>query len=77
MLLFLKKNSLIGAKNIKKKMGTYNEEENMKLADLTKAYEKSIINNKIQKVGDGFEAKKEIAMQLGISIATLYRKLEA
>nr|WP_312579860.1 sigma 54-interacting transcriptional regulator [Sedimentibacter sp.] len=74
--VIFEENSLIGAKNIKKKMGTYNEEENMKLADLTKAYEKSIINNKIQKIGDGFEAKKEIAMQLGISIATLYRKLE-
>lgn len=69
--------SLIGVENIRKKMGFYNETENIKLADLTKAYEKEIINNKIKKVGNDFDSKKQAAKQLGISIATLYRKLES
>ena len=74
--VIFEENSLIGTENIKKKIGINNEEGNLKLADLTKAYEKSVINKKIQKLGDTFDSKKEAARQLGISIATLYRKLE-
>ncbi|MGB4437712.1 MAG: sigma 54-interacting transcriptional regulator [Sedimentibacter sp.] len=74
--VIFEENSVIGAENIKKKIGDFNEPGNLKLADLTKAYEKSVINNKIQKVGDTVDSKKEAARQLGISIATLYRKLE-
>jgi len=75
--VIFEENSVIGAENIKKKIGNFNETGNLKLADLTKAYEKSVINNKIQKLGDTLDSKKEAAHQLGISIATLYRKLEA
>jgi len=74
--VIFEENNFIGRENLRKKMGDYNETEHMKLVDLTKAYEKSVINNKIQKMGDNFESKKEVANQLGISIATLYRKLE-
>jgi transcriptional regulator with PAS, ATPase and Fis domain len=74
--VIFEENSFVGVENLRKKMGTYNELENFKLADLTKAYEKTVISDKIQKMGDSFESKKEIANQLGISIATLYRKLE-
>jgi transcriptional regulator with PAS, ATPase and Fis domain len=43
---------------------------------MTKAYEKAVINSKIQELGGDLDSKKEAAKQLGISIATLYRKLE-
>jgi len=74
--VIFEENSLIGVENIRRKIGNNNEDRNLKLADLTKAYEKSVIINKIQKLGDTFDSKKEAASQLGISIATLYRKLE-
>ncbi len=69
-------NSVIGKDSIKKKIGSDNREENVKLSELTKIYEKSVILNKIKRCGNDLEAKKEAARQLGISIATLYRKLE-
>jgi transcriptional regulator with PAS, ATPase and Fis domain len=74
--VIFEESSFVGAENLRRKMGTYEEADNMKLEDLTKAYEKSVIQNKIQKIGGSFESKKEVAKQLGISIATLYRKLE-
>ncbi len=74
--VIFEESNFVGAENLKRKMGTYEETDNMKLEDLTKAYEKSVIYNKIHKIGDSFESKKEVAKQLGISIATLYRKLE-
>ncbi|MDW5299796.1 MAG: sigma 54-interacting transcriptional regulator [Sedimentibacter sp.] len=74
--VIFEENSVVGDENIRKKIGNFSEKENLKLADLTKAYEKSVINNKIQKLGDTVDSKKEAARQLGISIATLYRKLE-
>lgn len=74
--VIFEESSFVGAENLRRKMGTYEEDDKMKLEDLTKAYEKSVIQNKIQKIGGSFESKKEVAKQLGISIATLYRKLE-
>ncbi|WMJ77630.1 MULTISPECIES: sigma-54 interaction domain-containing protein [unclassified Sedimentibacter] len=68
--------SKIGAENIKKKIGASSDADTAKLSDLTRAFEKSVIENKIKKLGDDLDAKKEAAKQLGISIATLYRKLE-
>ena len=67
--------SHIGAENIKKKMETYTS-ENIKLSEMTRLYEKSVINSKIQELGGDLNSKKEAARKLGISIATLYRKLE-
>lgn len=68
--------SHIGADNLRRKMGTYTDAENLKLSELTKLYEKSVINSKIQELGGDLDSKKKAARQLGISIATLYRKLE-
>lgn len=65
----------VGAENIKKKMETYTS-ENLKLSEMTRLYEKSVINSKIQELGGDLNSKKEAARQLGISIATLYRKVE-
>lgn len=70
-------NSLIGTENINKKLGTGVQLEHKKLADKIKAYEKSIIENELKRFGDSVDAKREVARQLGISVATLYRKLEA
>lgn len=73
--VIFEENSLIGIDSIKKKIDSNDELDSLKLADLTRAYEKSVIESKIQKLGDTLETKKEIAKKLGISIATLYRKL--
>lgn len=69
-------NSKVGLENIKKKLGTDDQREYKTLADRTKAFEKSVIENELKRLGDNLDAKKEISRQLGISIATLYRKLE-
>jgi transcriptional regulator with PAS, ATPase and Fis domain len=73
--VIFEENSYIGAENLRKKMGT-STSENLKLSELTRLYEKSVINSKIQELGGDLESKKKAAKQLGISIATLYRKLE-
>ncbi len=75
--VIFEQDSIVGTENIRKKIGSVIENENVKLADLTRVYEKTVIENKIKKLGDDLDAKKEAARQLGISIATLYRKLEA
>lgn len=74
--VIFEENSMIGKDSIKKKIGTDDKSENVRLADLTKLYEKSVITNKITMYGNDLDAKKKAAKQLGISIATLYRKLE-
>lgn len=74
--VIFEKNTYIGADNIKRKMESYLDGKEMKLQDMTRSYERSIINSKIQELGGGLDSKKEAAKQLGISIATLYRKLE-
>ncbi|MFA9423718.1 MAG: sigma-54 interaction domain-containing protein [Sedimentibacter sp.] len=74
--VIFEKSPLVGVENLKKKIGISNDTVNVRLSDLTKDFEKTVINNKIQKLGDTFDSKKEVARQLGISIATLYRKLE-
>ncbi|WP_312699769.1 sigma 54-interacting transcriptional regulator [Sedimentibacter sp.] len=74
--IIFEENSLIGKDSIKRKLGVDSKEENIKLADLTRGYEKSVILNKIKMYGKDLDAKKKAAEQLGISIATLYRKIE-
>jgi len=74
--IIFEENSLIGKDSIKRKLGVDSKEENVKLADLTRGYEKSVILNKIKMYGKDLDAKKKAAEQLGISIATLYRKIE-
>lgn len=68
--------SYIGTDNLRRKMEAYRDSQDLKLWEMTRLYEKSVIKGKIQKLGDDLEGKKEAARQLGISIATLYRKLE-
>lgn len=74
--VIFEQNIVIGTDSLMKKIGQATEGENLKLADLTRAYEKSVIENKVKKLGSDLDAKKKAARQLGISIATLYRKLE-
>lgn len=74
--VIFEQNSIIGAESLRKKIGANTESENVKLADLIREYERSVVQNKIKKLGSGMEAKREAARQLGISIATLYRKLD-
>ena len=73
--VILEEGSYIGAENLRKKVAP-SSGRNLKLSELTRLYEKSVISNKIQELGGDLESKKEAARQLGISIATLYRKLE-
>ena len=48
---------------------------NMTLEDITRQYERDLIENLIDEFGDSLEVKKDIAERLGISLTTLYRKL--
>lgn len=50
--------------------------KDLTLAEMTRTYEKKVLENYIKKYGDNVDAKKSIAKKLGISIATFYRKLE-
>ena len=50
--------------------------KDLTLTEMTKLYEQKILKSYIHKYGDDVDAKKHIAKKLGISIATLYRKLE-
>ncbi len=74
--VIFEENSHIGTDNLKRKMGAQEGINNLKLQELTRLYEKSVINSKIKELGGDLDSKKEAAKQLGISIATLYRKLE-
>ncbi|MCG1012048.1 sigma 54-interacting transcriptional regulator [Tepidanaerobacter sp. GT38] len=75
--VIFEENSLVGVGNIKKKIGRSAEQKHQTLEEMVKAYEKRVIENHLQRFGSSLEAKREIARQLGISIATLYRKLES
>ena len=74
--VIFEENSYIDTDNLKRKTGTQVNINNIKLQEMTRLYEKYVINNKIQELGADLDSKKEAARQLGISIATLYRKLE-
>ena len=75
--VIFEENSLVSLETIKSKIGFKKERlNNLSLAELTKAYEKSVIENELQLAGECLDAKREVARKLGISIATLYRKLE-
>lgn len=68
--------SLVGVENIKKKINSVEKQKDKTLQEMTKAYEKTIIESYLERYGNSLEAKAEIAKQLGISMATLYRKIE-
>jgi len=46
------------------------------LSELTREFEKEIILNRFKSTGNSLNSKKELAKSLGISLATLYRKIE-
>lgn len=50
-------------------------EEGKTLAEMVKNYEKNVIKEYMLRYGSDIESKKLIAKKLGISIATLYRKM--
>jgi len=70
-------NSFVGVETIKKKLCSSEDKKSLTLAEMTKSYEKTVIENHLHRFGSSLDAKQEIANQLGISIATLYRKLES
>ena len=45
------------------------------LSEQLRAFEQSVIERELLQAGDSLCAKKEVARRLGISLATLYRKL--
>lgn len=69
-------NSFIGINSILRKVGSSTDGIGVTLGEMTKAYEKSVIEDQLQRYGEDLDAKREVAKQLGISIATLYRKME-
>ena len=67
---------LIRSQDIESKMFIKTEEEIRPLNLLTKEFEKQLILSKLKLAGEDLNAKKDLAHELGISLATLYRKLE-
>ncbi|MDX9917570.1 MAG: sigma 54-interacting transcriptional regulator [Gudongella sp.] len=66
----------IGEEYLSSKMSLSRSDENRALTELTREFERDYIASRLLTDGDTVEAKKELARQLGISLATLYRKLE-
>ncbi len=58
------------------RMGTVYDRK-LSLEEQCKAFEKSIIEQSLEREGYSFDDKKRVAKQLGIGEATLYRKLKA
>ena len=69
-------NSIVGVENIRKKIDSQDKKEGQNLGEMIRNYEKTIIENYLNRYGNTLEGKKEVARQLGISMATLYRKIE-
>jgi len=76
-------NKLINAKETTLGNSIFSNNENLShiegktLEDLKKDYEKNVINELIDTYGDTLHGKKIVADKLNISLATLYRKIEA
>ena len=51
------------------------EESDLPLSEQVKFYEKEILTRKLKKYGNNSNAKDIVAKELGLSRATLYRKL--
>lgn len=75
--IIFEENSLIGLKNINSKLNIRRDErKNLNLTELTRLYEREVIEDRLNRADDTVESKKRVAKELGISLATLYRKLE-
>ena len=68
--------SKVTSEHLKEKIPINLIDESRTLGELTRQYERELIKSRIQMMGDDVESKKALARKLGISIATLYRKLE-
>ncbi|WP_422486913.1 sigma-54 interaction domain-containing protein [Gudongella sp. DL1XJH-153] len=68
--------SKVTAEHIKGKIPINLLDESRTLTELTREYERELISSRIQMLGEGVESKKILAKKLGISLATLYRKLD-
>lgn len=73
--VIFEKGSLCGAELIQSKLQPSAELPQLNLAQLTRQYERQLIRQQVQEAGGTAEAKREVAKQLGISVATLYRKM--
>ena len=47
----------------------------LNLSQMIRQYERQLICQQVQEAGGTADAKREVAKQLGISVATLYRKM--
>lgn len=75
--VIFEENNLVGVDTIMKKIGISRQERHQTLEEMVKAYEKKVIESQLHYFGDSLEAKRDIARNLDISIATLYRKLRS
>ena len=73
--VIFEKDGLCGAELIRSKFQASAETPQLSLSQLTRQYEQQVIRQQVQEAGGTAEAKREVAKQLGISVATLYRKL--
>ena len=73
--VIFEKDELCGAELIRSKFQASAETPQQSLSQLTRQYEQQVIRQQVQEAGGTAEAKREVAKQLGISVATLYRKL--
>ena len=74
--IIFEENSHIGIEKIKGKLRIKENKQTLTLAELTKEYEKEVIENRLTNMEDSLEGKKRAAKELGISLATLYRKMD-
>lgn len=68
--------NFINSRDIESKMFIKTPQDVRPLNDLTREFEKELILSKLQLLGEDLRSKKILAKELGISLATLYRKLE-
>ncbi|MEG2213730.1 MAG: sigma 54-interacting transcriptional regulator, partial [Clostridiales bacterium] len=73
--VIFERNSLVGTDMIQSKMQAMDTPARQSLAELTQQYERQIVRQQVLDCGNTTEGKKIAAEQLGISMATLYRKL--
>ena len=67
---------IIGIEHIKTKIAAKENTQEKRLSEMTREYEKAVIKNCIERYGSDLDGKNKAAKKLGISLATLYRKME-
>ncbi len=69
------RDSLCGADLIRGKLQPGAQPAQLNLSQMIRQYERQLICQQVQEAGGTADAKREVAKQLGISVATLYRKM--